>query len=273
MDMDMESASSVIEDELEWEEWDGQTPFWTHCVAGGLAGVAEHTLLYPVDTVKTHMQSYCADCPHNPATPTATTSAAQASNSSNALAQQASSVIKGASRAQIATSATTTVQASAEAGMWKTMNRLVYTTAGADTALMEAPTTAAAQVVKNCAKEAAATAPVMAKANIARLWTGVQTMMVGCAPAHALYFSSYELVKLYTDTHTTHGTTPHHLGNMAAGAAATTMHDCIMTPLDTMKQRLQLGYYKGSMSTAFIEMVRLEGFAGLYRSFGAYTTI
>ena len=49
--------------ELEWEEWDGKSPWLHHCVAGSIAGVAEHTLLYPIDTVKTHMQSYCADCP------------------------------------------------------------------------------------------------------------------------------------------------------------------------------------------------------------------
>ena len=28
-----------------------------------------------------------------------------------------------------------------------------------------------------------------------RLWRGVQTMFVGCIPAHALYFSSYEFIK------------------------------------------------------------------------------
>jgi len=28
--------------ELEFEEWDGSTPFYQHCLAGSLAGVAEH---------------------------------------------------------------------------------------------------------------------------------------------------------------------------------------------------------------------------------------
>lgn len=28
--------------ELEFEEWDGSTPFYQHCIAGSLAGVAEH---------------------------------------------------------------------------------------------------------------------------------------------------------------------------------------------------------------------------------------
>ena len=32
-------------------------------------------------------------------------------------------------------------------------------------------------------------------AGFRRLWRGVQTMFVGCIPAHALYFSSYEAIK------------------------------------------------------------------------------
>lgn len=27
--------------EEDWEEWDGRSPFWIHCVAGSLAGVSE----------------------------------------------------------------------------------------------------------------------------------------------------------------------------------------------------------------------------------------
>ena len=34
----------------DWEEWDGTSPFWIHCVAGSTAGVVEHTALFPLDT-------------------------------------------------------------------------------------------------------------------------------------------------------------------------------------------------------------------------------
>ena len=47
-------------EDLEWEEWDSTTSplsFFHHCLAGSFAGVAEHTLLYPLDTVKTCWQS------------------------------------------------------------------------------------------------------------------------------------------------------------------------------------------------------------------------
>ena len=52
------SPPPQIED-LDWEEWDstGGLSFTHHCLAGSFAGVAEHTLLYPLDTVKTCWQS------------------------------------------------------------------------------------------------------------------------------------------------------------------------------------------------------------------------
>ena len=60
-----EAAEAEFDDE--WEEWDGISPFWVHCVAGSFAGVAEHVLVYPLDTVRTHIQ-VCAACHFNPAT-------------------------------------------------------------------------------------------------------------------------------------------------------------------------------------------------------------
>jgi solute carrier family 25 iron transporter 28/37 len=137
-----------------------------------------------------------------------------------------------------------------------------------------------------------------------RLWRGVQAMFLGCIPAHALYFSSYEIIKsicLTTDqvgggsimtlNHANH----HHTGGggqdenanthvghdtlsptqaMLAGTVATLLHDFVMTPMDTMKQRLQLGHYNG-LHHAFISIVKGdvvagvpgEGWGGLYRSF------
>jgi hypothetical protein len=43
---------SEIEDQLEWEEWNGEGLFAHHMLAGSLAGVAEHLCMYPVDTFK-----------------------------------------------------------------------------------------------------------------------------------------------------------------------------------------------------------------------------
>lgn len=47
MNMNMES----------FELWMENSRWWRACVAGSIAGLAEHSLLYPVDTVKTRLQS------------------------------------------------------------------------------------------------------------------------------------------------------------------------------------------------------------------------
>lgn len=50
------------------------------------------------------------------------------------------------------------------------------------------------------------------------------------------------------------------------GAIATTSHDLIMTPLDVIKQRLQLGYHKNIFDCGR-SIIQLEGVSALYRSF------
>jgi len=51
-----DSSDLVVRFE-EWEEWDNSAPFWKHAAAGSCAGVVEHIGMYPLDTVKTHMQA------------------------------------------------------------------------------------------------------------------------------------------------------------------------------------------------------------------------
>ena len=105
---------------------------------------------------------------------------------------------------------------------------------------------------------------VLVTAGWTRLFRGIQTILIGCIPAHALYFSSYEIVKkAFLDPHTNEVST---LGSGLAGAAAVTAHDLILTPLDTLKQRLQLGHYAG-VGHAVREVTRTEGLIALYRSF------
>lgn len=50
----------------------------------------------------------------------------------------------------------------------------------------------------------------------------------------------------------------HPAGAAVAGAAATVFHDAIMTPMDVIKQRLQLGYHKGMMDCV-MTVRRTEG--------------
>jgi len=74
-----------------------------------------------------------------------------------------------------------------------------------------------------------------------RLWRGVHSLAIGCVPAHAAYFSVYELAKSKFGANE-----PGHHPMAAAGAGilSVAVHDSVMTPADMIKQRLQLGYYR-----------------------------
>lgn len=49
------------DEEIEWEEWKPERiSFGNHMIAGSLAGLAEHVCLFPMDTIKTHIQ--CQKC-------------------------------------------------------------------------------------------------------------------------------------------------------------------------------------------------------------------
>ena len=106
---------------------------------------------------------------------------------------------------------------------------------------------------------------LIASAGVPRLWRGVQTMFAGCIPAHAAYFSIYESCKpaftaqlkasslaeqLDRAADTPLGATSDAVGAGAAVSVATVAHDLIMTPMDVMKQRLQLGMRHRYRSTS-----------------------
>ena len=268
-------TESPIED-LEWEEWDGESSFLHHCIAGSIAGVAEHTLLYPVDTVKTHMQAYCSTCPNNPANANITDKASKAVCAVGTNSQRAHA----------------TSQPVGAQGMWSTMNNLIqhghaHGHSTHTNAALVSPKGASQTATLSASASAASSAGARASAGAAingtmdaniskgygRLWRGVQTMTTGCIPAHALYFSSYEYTKAQLSTTTinpTTGVAHTHLGTAgasAAGAVSTFFHDLVMTPMDTVKQRMQLGHYT-SMGNAFSQILHHEGWVGLYRSFG-----
>lgn len=51
----------VEEVDTEWEEWNpSKISFLNHCIAGSVAGMAEHVSMFPVDTLKTYVQ--CERC-------------------------------------------------------------------------------------------------------------------------------------------------------------------------------------------------------------------
>ncbi|CAM9483703.1 unnamed protein product, partial [Phaeothamnion confervicola] len=149
-------AGSAAEAGLDWEDWDpSEGKFTHHMLAGSLAGIAEHTVMFPVDTIKTHVQCW-RDCPER------------------AVGPRVMDLVRAG--------------------------------------------------------------------GMLRLWRGVSTMLTGCVPAHALYFSALESLKTRLGVNQP----GHHpVGAAVAGATATIFHDAVMTPMDVIKQRLQLGYYRG----------------------------
>ncbi|PAA49562.1 hypothetical protein BOX15_Mlig034609g4 [Macrostomum lignano] len=101
---------------------------------------------------------------------------------------------------------------------------------------------------------------------IGRTLRGVGAVVFGAGPAHALYFASYEQMKLacarrgFNDQ----------IGYGLSAVGATVLHDSIMTPADAVKQRVQV--YRSPYSNSldcFRAVLRSEGLAALYR---AYTT-
>jgi solute carrier family 25 iron transporter 28/37 len=289
----MSSASESVYEEvdLEWEEWDGSSPFLHHCIAGSIAGVAEHVLLYPVDTVKTHMQAYCSTCPNNPANMSSPNPSMKAictgppSTAASSAASSASSAAFKHASGGVSTGSTSVASVSqAPHGMWSTMSNLINhghsnnnhnlqnaaRQSGTLTATL--PTTASHAHAHTHSPSTSIPIQDITK-GYTRLWRGVQTMTTGCIPAHALYFSSYEYTKAALSTTTISpetGISQTQLGTVgasAAGAISALFHDLVMTPMDTIKQRMQLGHYNG-ISHAFNQIIKFEGWSGLYRSFG-----
>jgi len=96
-----------------------------------------------------------------------------------------------------------------------------------------------------------------------RLWRGAPAVMVGSVPSHAAYFTAYEAAK---EALGVNRPGHHPLAAALTGALATAVHDGVGTPMDVVKQRLQLGYYRG-VAHCVRSMVAEEGLLSLWRSF------
>jgi len=88
----------------------------------------------------------------------------------------------------------------------------------------------------------------------------------GCIPAHISLFSSYELVKAHLLD--LEGNQHQPMRAAACGASATIAHDAILTPSDVVKQRLQMGGYRGALD-CIASTARSEGCSAFYRSLPA----
>ncbi|KAI8915868.1 mitochondrial carrier domain-containing protein [Gorgonomyces haynaldii] len=97
------------------------------------------------------------------------------------------------------------------------------------------------------------------------LWRGVNSVVIGSGPAHALFFAGYEQSKiLFKQWDKSEDS---HLAHAMAGVVATTLHDSFNTPFDVIKQRLQVAghSYSGIMDCA-VKIAKSEGFGSFYVS-------
>ncbi|KAH9618840.1 hypothetical protein KSS87_010142 [Heliosperma pusillum] len=98
-------------------------------------------------------------------------------------------------------------------------------------------------------------------------YRGIAAMGLGAGPAHAVYFSVYELCKKSFSK----GNPNNHLAHAASGVCATVMSDGVLTPMDMVKQRLQLSGGVGGAYSGVWQCVnrvfREEGFKAFYASY------
>ncbi|KAJ6824267.1 mitochondrial RNA-splicing protein MRS3 [Iris pallida] len=99
------------------------------------------------------------------------------------------------------------------------------------------------------------------------LYRGISAMSLGAGPAHAVYFSFYELSKSFLGEKVANPNLSS-LVHAASGVLATVASDAVFTPMDTVKQRLQLksSPYLG-VGDCVGRVFREEGFRAFYASY------
>lgn len=98
----------------------------------------------------------------------------------------------------------------------------------------------------------------------AGLYRGIGAMGLGAGPAHAVYFSVYELCKEAFSG----GNPNNSVAHAVSGVFATVASDAVITPLDMVKQRLQLksSPYKG-VGDCVKRVLLEEGIGAFYASY------
>jgi len=98
------------------------------------------------------------------------------------------------------------------------------------------------------------------------LWRGVNSVVIGAGPAHAVYFATYEAVKQGMGGNDTDQHTP--LAAATSGACATIASDALMNPFDVIKQRMQVhGSTYKNIAECATQVWRAEGLRAFYVSY------
>ncbi|XP_074141695.1 mitoferrin-1 isoform X1 [Sminthopsis crassicaudata] len=102
---------------------------------------------------------------------------------------------------------------------------------------------------------------------------GLNVMVMGAGPAHAMYFGCYENMKrTFNEVLNRRGNS--HLANGIAGSMATLLHDAVMNPAEVVKQRMQMYNSPHHSALRCIRAVwRKEGLRAFYRSYTTQLTM
>lgn len=174
----MNSQESLAAEEIDYESLPPDAPLYAQLMAGAFAGIMEHSVMFPIDALKTRIQS---------------------------------------------------ASGSVSTGMLSQINKIST-----------------------------------AEGSLA-LWKGVQSVILGAGPAHAVYFATYEFFKsqlIDRRDYQTHQP----LKTALSGTAATVAADFLMNPFDTIKQRMQLNTATPMLEVAN-SIYRNEGLAAFYYSY------
>ncbi|KAF9922769.1 Fe(2+) transporter [Linnemannia zychae] len=105
------------------------------------------------------------------------------------------------------------------------------------------------------------------------LWRGVNSVILGAGPAHAVYFGTYEYAKhLFGGNNLDSG--HRYVAAAGAGALATITSDALMNPFDVIKQRMQVhgSVYKSVMDCA-VKVYKAEGLHAFFISYPTTLTM
>lgn len=97
------------------------------------------------------------------------------------------------------------------------------------------------------------------------LYRGIGAMGLGAGPAHAVYFAAYESLKEHLGGNRSGY---HPFAHALAGAGATIASDAVFTPMDVVKQRLQLRHspYHGTLD-CIKKTMQEDGISAFYKSY------
>lgn len=207
--MQESSIHNMSTTDIDYESMPETSPLYYQLIAGAFAGIMEHSVMFPVDAIKTRIQS----------------SHSQIINNTNIGVKN--SISQAAANTNIS-------NVTVKNGLIRQINKIATT-----------------------------------EGSLA-LWKGVQSVILGAGPAHAIYFGTYEFCKSKLITNNPNVTDSHQpIRTAVSGAAATIASDALMNPFDTIKQRLQLSSTRQNVKVWEIskQIYATEGFSAFYYSY------